>query len=104
VQTRRAQRFGDGGVSLFEKERESLFQQNHRNKISFSLSTSDTAVQKREEEKVRKIDLESPKEKEALHCSAYDAIIIRIVCVCVCVFISSDTNKRETTTRKLSYI
>jgi hypothetical protein len=24
--------------------------------------------------------------------------------VCVCVFISSDTNKRETTTRKLSYI
>ena len=26
------------------------------------------------------------------------------VCVCVCVFISSDTNKRETTTRKLSYI
>ena len=26
------------------------------------------------------------------------------VCVYVCVFISSDTNKRETTTRKLSYI
>ena len=26
------------------------------------------------------------------------------VCVCVCVFISSDTNKRETTTRKLSYM
>ena len=26
------------------------------------------------------------------------------VYVCVCVFISSDTNKRETTTRKLSYI
>jgi hypothetical protein len=39
------------------------------------------------------------KEKEALHCSAYNTKR-----VCVCVFISSDTNKRETTTRKLSYI
>ena len=88
MQTRRAQRFGDGGVSLFEKERESLFQQNHRNKISFSLSTSDTAVQKREEEKVGKIDLESPKEKEALHCSAYDRNNNKnSVCVCVCVCI-----------------
>lgn len=36
----------------------------------------------REEEKVGKID-RIAKEKEALHCSAYDAIIIIIECVCI---------------------
>ena len=77
-------------LSKSAKRRESLFEQNENIFFNFHV---------REKKKKWGKSIEIAKEKEALHCSAYNTKR-----VCVCVFISSDTNKRETTTRKLSYI
>ena len=78
-------------LSKSAKRRESLFEQNENIFFNFHV---------REKKKKWGKSIESPKKKK--HCTA--ALTIIRECVCVCVFISSDTNKRETTTRKLSYI
>ena len=79
-------------LSKSAKRRESLFEQNENIFFNFHV---------REKKKKWGKSIEIAKEKKK-HCTA--ALTILRECVCVCVFISSDTNKRETTTRKLSYI